>query len=798
MSEIQENLTEDLRALITPKIIDIEEYAWQLLNSAWTQGPLHRLYQAVEELAETSCEYGLSPLDEASNALEDFLGTLLDNPAQPDTKQRDELGTLLKTLRKSLRSIASGDALSPDRARYVFALSTNGGLFTEISLRLQEQGIQTELFADADLLLASIEVQPPIAILADATQEGQLKSVIDRLRHISQEQHIHPIPVAFFHPSDSLQQRIKAMHEGADLFFATPLDSYEATGLLLEKTCLHHEAPYRILLVEPDTECAASTRSELERGDMTVRVTSDPFKVMDEMGAFMPDLILMDANMTGIDGIELTRVIRDHDEFAFIPVIFLSNESTFEKRLEALQAGCDELLLKPDVPTDYLLKSIRSRIQRSHRLAHSFERHSRRRGFHGLFSIAHFLDYLENQRNSKRLEEAGSAILFVQPDRLWEIEQQTDTYEKEIVLSKMGTLISGSLGPQDVATIIDNRGFALFLKRSDPDTFLQEAERLQLRTVTSQIKPEGWPQAVTISIGIRLYSKDVRDAAQFVTQAEQACATAQSQGHNQTYLYQPAKQFGAKLSAVEAGHALRLRDALYSNSLILLYQPLINLVNHDEANYEVRFNLRLPDGEVIPQPELSLLAETGGIGMELNYWTLQQAIQALKSSLQKGQNNHIFIHQSASALNDPDYASWIRKELGRQHLSGSGLVLEFNLADAAHDIKITKPLFSELTSMGIEISLSRCPEKPAAFKVVRYLDVHYLRIAKQLLRASPEVIGEIVSQAHKIYTKVIVSGIDTVDAVDLHWSAGADLAQGLLMHPPMKSMDYDFQQHWDS
>ena len=125
---------------------------------------------------------------------------------------------------------------------------------------------------------------------------------------------------------------------------------------------------------------------------------------------------------------------------------------------------------------------------------------------------------------------------------------------------------------------------------------------------------------------------------------------------------------------------------------------------------------------------------------------------------------------------------------------GTGLVLDFRLSDLTADLKAVKRNFDALKQMDVKLSISRFPEKPAAFKALRFLGAHYLRVAPRLLKAEREVISSVLSEAHHLGVRVIVANVDTARSIDLHWSSGADFLQGAFIQAPMDEMDYDFTQ----
>jgi len=74
---------------------------------------------------------------------------------------------------------------------------------------------------------------------------------------------------------------------------------------------------------------------------------------------FMPDLVLMDLGLPGIDGFEATRQIKADPRTATIPVVALTARALTSDREAALAAGCDDYDTKP-VDLDRLVSKVRA------------------------------------------------------------------------------------------------------------------------------------------------------------------------------------------------------------------------------------------------------------------------------------------------------------------------------------------------------------------------------------------------------------------------------------------------------
>jgi two-component system cell cycle response regulator DivK len=70
----------------------------------------------------------------------------------------------------------------------------------------------------------------------------------------------------------------------------------------------------------------------------------------------IPDLILMDIQLPGIDGYEVTRRIKANPALRHIPVIAVTSYALSGDDVKALEAGCDAYVTKPFDPAELLTK----------------------------------------------------------------------------------------------------------------------------------------------------------------------------------------------------------------------------------------------------------------------------------------------------------------------------------------------------------------------------------------------------------------------------------------------------------
>jgi two-component system, cell cycle response regulator DivK len=107
----------------------------------------------------------------------------------------------------------------------------------------------------------------------------------------------------------------------------------------------------RILLVEDNEMNRDMLSRRLERRGYEVIVAVDGEEGVARAKADVPDVVLMDLSLPGIDGWEATRQLKAAQETRSIPVLALTAHAMAGDREKALEVGCDEFDTKPvDLP----------------------------------------------------------------------------------------------------------------------------------------------------------------------------------------------------------------------------------------------------------------------------------------------------------------------------------------------------------------------------------------------------------------------------------------------------------------
>lgn len=773
-----------------PKRIAAIEDIWaRLATGSWDAAQFEALYERIGEISETSKALSLFQLNESAFSLEVYLSSFVGSDITPNTHRLDAIAGLLRTLKTAANATAAAPAQrgTSDGAR-VFVLGDPGGLSAGLSDALRRVGCDVEHFSDIEDLLGRLDAQPPKVIVADTVMLPRMHALSAELVRLRSQMSIE-IPLLFISESSALQLRVDAIRAGGDGYYVAPLDNDAVAAQIRDMAAPGEAEPYRVLLVEDDPTQAEFAAAILQKSGIEVLQVFEPAKVIERLRAFRPDLILMDIYMPDVNGIELTTVIRDHKEFVAIPIVFLSGEQNSDKQLDALSVGGDDFIAKPIRPK-HLLGIVETRIRRARQLLDATGQRAKHDPVTGLLAAQHFLDRVA-RLVADETRDVQAGVIVVRPDGLDALREKIGVGGIDHLLSELGTLIAGELRDLDLAARLDDDSMGLLVRRDSDGAIIETAE-----TLLGRIAAHSFSDRLhsTASIGLCLVDDRLEDADGIVNRAGIACRDAAVHGGNRVQIHSPGDKDRATPSASGDGLAERIKDALQRDAFIIQYQPMLDLQTRGSEAYEIVLRLENAAGDLLGGHQLLDAAEASGACSDLDRWLLERAIDILKQRRDSGRRTRIFVHQSVHSALDRNMPVWLLGRLRERQMVGTGLVIDFGLPDLSKDLATAQHNIKGLREMDVEVSLSRFPEKEAAFKVLRFLQARYISIAPRLLKADRQTISDVIRLAHEASALVVVSNVDDPRSIDLHWSSGADFLQGNFIQRPLENMDYDFSQ----
>jgi two-component system alkaline phosphatase synthesis response regulator PhoP len=116
-----------------------------------------------------------------------------------------------------------------------------------------------------------------------------------------------------------------------------------------------------ILVVDDEPKIVKLARDYLERGGFQVTTAADGASALAGARADKPDLIVLDLNLPGMDGLDVCRQLRRESD---VPIIMLTARVEETDRLIGLELGADDYIVKPFSPRE-LVARVRAVLRRA-------------------------------------------------------------------------------------------------------------------------------------------------------------------------------------------------------------------------------------------------------------------------------------------------------------------------------------------------------------------------------------------------------------------------------------------------
>lgn len=414
-------------------------------------------------------------------------------------------------------------AQTPNKLVYLF--SRDYQFASYISQQITHFGYQIQHVREIKSLANIAPDNPLVAILIDVpAEEDAGSSIFTEIRGLQLGAHA----LIFISEQDDQAARLKAIQAGGAAFFTKPIHIVSLVDKLDGfNRSINNPQLFRVLIVEDQYTVASYYQMVLKSTGMDAQVVVDSNNVLEQVREFHPDLILMDTFMSDGNTADLARVIRQIDEFVSIPIIFLSNEDDFSKRIEALDLGGDDFLIKP-IKASRLKAVVRSRLERSRVLRSYMVRDS----LTNLYNHTSFRSILA--REVSRAARQGTTLSLVMLD-IDHFKSVNDTYGHaagDIVLKGLARLLKQRLRSSDIVGRYGGDELVALLTDCDETQATRILDEIRIHFSEIEFNPERDASVfLTFSCGVSSFPQFLTAEA-LSDAADQALYKAKKSGRN--------------------------------------------------------------------------------------------------------------------------------------------------------------------------------------------------------------------------------------------------------------------------
>jgi diguanylate cyclase (GGDEF)-like protein len=290
----------------------------------------------------------------------------------------------------------------------------------------------------------------------------------------------------------------------------------------------------KILVVDDDAFSATMIDNCLRAAGFLCSYACQAEEALSAIENELPDLIIMDVVMPGVDGFELCRRVRNHPAMHFTPIIFVTRKGDVVERVKGLEAGGNDYLSKPFEPEE-LIARVRSHLTRLAALREMAIRDSLTRCFnHKYLRMRLEQEVARCQRYDQEL-----TLAMIDVDHF---KQVNDTYGHpagDVVLAHLANIIVASVRSTDVVARYGGEEFAVLMVEASAEEGSVVCNRLRervqayaFRTHPEALDDQGRHIPITVSIGVAELGSKKDTAAALLERADEALYRAKNEGRN--------------------------------------------------------------------------------------------------------------------------------------------------------------------------------------------------------------------------------------------------------------------------
>ncbi len=576
----------------------------------------------------------------------------------------------------------------------------------------------------------------------------------------------------------------------------------------------------RILIVDDTPANLRLLMQMLSAHGYLVHPATDGETALRFVQSTLPDLILLDIIMPGMNGYEVCERLKASPRTRDIPVIFISSADHELDKMKAFASGGIDYIVRPLQAEEVLArikthmslrnlqKSLEQRVQE--RTAELMERTAelteanaklqeenaeRKQAEEQIRYMAHY-DALTDLPNrvllQDRIKQAIAqahrhknqlAILFIDLDYFKHINDSLGHHVGDSLLQLVARRLQECLREGDSVARLGGDEFVIsLLLLNDSDDAALVAQKI-LDALDQPFIVANHELHIGGSIGIGLYPDDGGDVESLMRAADVAMYYAKEKGRGNYQFFTPALNKKAR-QRLELGN--RLRRALAQDEFALYFQPQVNMESGKIFSTEALLRWRQPGKEVpISCGAFIGIAEETGLILPIGQWVLRQACRQLKRWHNAGHTQlRMAVNLSPRQFYQPNFLSTIKDILDEAELPASALDLEITESLLLQRSEDNMATLRQLGKMGFQLSVDDFGTGYSSLAYLQRFPVHALKIDQSFIRGighnsgNTALVTAIIAMAHSLRLKVLAEGVETTQQISFLKAHGCLSAQG--------------------
>jgi diguanylate cyclase (GGDEF)-like protein len=569
----------------------------------------------------------------------------------------------------------------------------------------------------------------------------------------------------------------------------------------------------------------------LQKSGYAVRQAHSGEAALEQVQDTVPDLILLDINMPGMDGYDVCRNLKAVEATRTIPVIFISALDEAVDKVMAFEVGGSDYIGKPFQMREVLARveyqltlqaqqrqlqilnaELEERVQqRTAELEEAnqtlqremLQRHLAQERL--LHALQH--DRLTNLPNrallmarlGQRLEQMQQhphppfALLLIDCDRFKVINDSLGHAVGDRLLLELTRRLQDFLPPTCFLARLGGDEFVILAEGMEgTEQVVHLAQQVQQQLV--QLFPcESHEISVNACIGIVLGTADYTDPDHLLRDADTAMYQAKSAGPGNYRVFEAAMHTRA-IARLHLETALR--RAVERQELVLHYQPIVALATGRLAGFEALVRWQHPERGCISPVDFIPIAEETDLIVPIGLWILRNACE----QLHRWQENYpdalplfVSVNISVRQLVQTNLIEQIDTILHMTQLQSPSLKLEITESALMDNAEAMTTVLKQLRLRHIQLSIDDFGTGYSSMSYLHHFPLDTLKIDRSFVRQigaadnDIAIVKAIATLATTLGLEVVAEGVETAEQVARLQALGCQYGQGYYFAKPLEA-----------
>ncbi len=612
-----------------------------------------------------------------------------------------------------------------------------------------------------------------------------------------------------------------------DIKVATEIQEVISSGRILN-----------VLIVDDSKVIRSAIREILELGNIQVTEASNGKDALELVYNNVPDLVLLDVVMPGMDGISVLKTLRKSYSKLQLPVILVTSLGSSSEIVQALDFGANDYVTKP-VDFDVLWARVSNQLMQKQtaeylRLAqNNLEKQIKQRTAELNTSNQQLKKEIEVrllaegqlQKQASYDELTGLPNRSLAKDRLYQtilkskrhhlqpclafldldnFKYINDTFGHaagDELLREASRRLTECARESDTVARLGGDEFLLILEDDRTDREQQRETGIRHigeRIIESFSKPfviEGHELNVTASLGFAIYPKDGDDSNKLMRHADVAMYRSKNEGKNTFCFYSPEMSANAIMRMnVES----ELRQAIENKEFTLHYQPIVDSKTGHIVKAEALLRWDCEKLGMITPDYFIPVAEETGLIVPIGEWVIRTACKQVKQWRDKGWNNIcITVNVSARQFqSNSSLVETIKLSLQQNDLPSDAIQLELTEGVLMKETDSSIETMAQIEKMGIKLLIDDFGTGYASLSYLQRYNFDSIKIDRSYIsnilisEQDEKLVKAVIAMAKSLGMSVVSEGVESKGQLDFLVKEDCEFIQGYYFSKPVPSAEF--------